>query len=134
MSEFNKEFPANTLTLVHIIAKHYKENDGPITTSELAEEMHVSAAAISQILAALEKHHLVKRKKTDADRRFTYVVLTMKGRIMMKRFNHPRHSHVEAVSEYLDFLGEEDTKHLMHLLERTEEFMELKDRKDDERK
>jgi len=58
---------------------HLRYADGPTIARRLASAMGHSAAALSKVLAKLERRNLVERAKNPADRRAAFVTITSTG-------------------------------------------------------
>jgi DNA-binding MarR family transcriptional regulator len=121
----HSDFPVATILLLRTLAEHYAKHDNPLSTTELAKRMHVSPPAITQLLNILEKKHLTERVKPDHDRRITNVVLTRKGRSLLKHIGRGRRGSM-MIGELLDYLGPDDSAELARLVERISEFMKQK--------
>ena len=115
--------------IMNILAEHFTDaNAAPITVSELAKQTHVSPAATTQTLDILERKKMIERVKSKADRRVTFVVLTRKGRSMLRNYSrlnsHNRRSNM--MKELLEYLGDEDSAELARLMEKISEFINEK--------
>jgi len=113
--------------LLSLLSEHLSEpNATPITASDLAKQMHVSPAAITQTLDALERKKMIERIKSETDRRVTFIAPTRKGRAVIKntygRFNSKKHR-LTMMKELLEYLGEKDSVELARIMERVNEFM-----------
>ena len=72
--------PSQILALVSI------EERGSCTLGQLKKEMHVTAPTITGIIDRLERDGYVKRISDLKDRRVTNVILTKKGKGIIKQF------------------------------------------------
>jgi len=129
VSDSGRELPASTPTVINLLREHYKANNGPITISEIADKINVSKSAVSQIISSLEKHHIVRRKTSPEDKRLVYIVLTMRGRHVLKKINE-HHKHTNILDELLVFLGEQDSAELVRLMDRINDFLEQNEQKE----
>jgi DNA-binding MarR family transcriptional regulator len=84
---------------------------GSMPIGRLAEAEQVSAPAITKTVAALEAEGLVRRVRSETDRRVVDVVATAAGRAVLER---GRTARVRRVAGLLDGLAPED----LRLLER----------------
>jgi DNA-binding MarR family transcriptional regulator len=117
---------SSTLLLVNVLAEHYDNNNTvPITITELAGKMSLTPAAISQAMNLLEKHRLVRRKKSAEDKRQTFVMLTLKGKIMLKHMNKFRRN-TQVLDDIFEYLGKQDAEELVRIFGRIDEFIEQK--------
>ncbi len=57
----------------------------PITQRNLTDESGVSPATLSELLSKMEAKDLIKREKSEADRRVTIVMLTKKGNALAQK-------------------------------------------------
>ncbi len=57
---------------------------GDTSPAELAEALHVTPSAVTKLLDRLETSHLVKRKKSKADRRYVTVLVTKAGHSLLR--------------------------------------------------
>ncbi len=94
------------------------EKDG-VTSGELKEKLHVASGRISDILRALESKGLITRVQNQEDNRKVMVYITEEGREIAIKHQELVH---RKLMELMDFLGEEDTKELIRLMKRVEEY------------
>ncbi|MCX8031923.1 MAG: MarR family transcriptional regulator [Thermoleophilia bacterium] len=76
--------------------------DGRSSVSMLARRLNVDPAAISRLVAALEKDGLVARARDERDRRRQPVVLTEEGRRLAVAFHTQAHEREVALASQLD--------------------------------
>jgi len=76
--------------------------DGRSTVSELTRELGVDPAAVSRLIAGLQKLGLVSRVNDDRDGRRRPVVLTDEGRRLMVAFHEKVHEREAALTAALD--------------------------------
>ena len=82
--------------------------------AEIHEKLHVSKAALSQTLNALEKKEYVERCVNPQDRRKVLVTLTPSGKKMMD----DSHAYVDRVfSQVIERVGEDKIRELIGLFE-----------------
>lgn len=65
------------------------EQDGEITTSELADAVHVSPSTVVGIIDRLEGKKLLKRARCKADRRVVHLQTTRQGEELASEVGHP---------------------------------------------
>ena len=75
---------------------------GRTTTSALARELGVDPAAVTRLVAGLEKLGLVTREEDERDGRRRPVVLTPAGRDFMVRLHGQLHEREDALAASLD--------------------------------
>ena len=66
--------------LIHLSQEHY------ITPTQLAQRLHLSTASITAILDLYTSLGLAVRTRTNEDRRYIHVVITAKGRKLLKNY------------------------------------------------
>ena len=100
----------------HVLTKVYKAG-GHLSQKDLLEDSHISSAALSEVLAKLECEGLIRRARSEEDRRQMDVWLTDEGR--EQAIIHKRE--FEAFeSECLSCLSEEEQLQLLDMLDRLE--------------
>ncbi len=99
----------------------FLNENGRVTAGDLVDHAHVGTGRISNILKTLEIKGLILRVKSKEDRRITYVILTERGR---ERIIEQQRKMRERLRLMLDYLGEEDTDHLMRILHKISDFKE----------
>jgi DNA-binding MarR family transcriptional regulator len=80
---------------------------GPLAMSRLAEVEQVSVPAITKTVTLLERQGLVRRERSDADRRLVLVRATPEGRELLER---GRAARVRSVAALLAGLPAEDRR------------------------
>ncbi len=78
---------------------------GPMCQRELAKKLLKSGGNITLVVDNLEKQELVKREKTERDRRYYNIILTDKGRSLIEEI-FP--GHLAAIVEEISSLTEEE--------------------------
>ena len=90
-------------------------NNGKLSMKEICEGINRSKSTVTQLVDKLLKEGYV-RKETDAeDKRFSYVVLTEKGRSIKKDF---REISDNVVKEFFKDFTEEEAEALLNSLDR----------------
>jgi DNA-binding MarR family transcriptional regulator len=87
-----------------------------MTTGELANQLGISAPAVTQLTDRLCRKQLLERRADSGDRRAVIVVLTGRGRRTVDRFRRRRN---EVLSEALLLLEEQDKTQVMAALGKT---------------
>lgn len=86
---------------------------GPLSQSELGEKILKSNANLTTVVDSLEKKALVRRQRTDEDRRRVTVHLTKYGRELIARvFSR----HAEITAREFAFLDTEERESLVRIL------------------
>jgi len=95
-----------------------KGADG-VRVSDIASSIGITVPAITQIITALEKDGYVSRAMDPEDRRAVRVILTPAGDAMLEPA-------IRALDDIfislIDYLGEDESRTLMNLLDRVESF------------
>lgn len=87
-----------------------------LTAGAIAELSLVSAGAISQRVARAEREGLVRRKRSSADGRLSYVTLTAAGQALIERSVDELLRHEEALLSGLAGAQREDLTALLRVL------------------
>jgi MarR family transcriptional regulator, 2-MHQ and catechol-resistance regulon repressor len=85
---------------------------GPLAQCELAKKLLKTGGNVTMVVDNLEKCELVKRKRSQSDRRFVTVALTAKGRRLISRILPPQ---VAAIVEELSILSGAEQQELDRL-------------------
>lgn len=96
------------------------QGDG-LTSGELKEKIQVGSGRISDILRSLEHKNMIMRVTDAEDNRKVRVYVTDMGReIALEKRNSVR----KKINGLIEFLGEKDTKELIRLMKKVEEYHE----------
>jgi len=90
--------------------------DGRSTVSALARELGADPAAVSRLVAGLQKLRFVSRVSDDRDGRRRPVVLTDEGRRLMVAFHAQIHVHESALTAALDQQSIETTVRVLNAM------------------
>ncbi|MEZ2391369.1 MarR family winged helix-turn-helix transcriptional regulator [bacterium RCC_150] len=82
---WNEHLKSADLTHAGFVALDVLTTTGPLTPSRLAQIVHVKAQTIGRILARLERHGYVTRKRNPKDRRLMLVTVTESGAHVLKQ-------------------------------------------------
>ncbi len=88
---------------------------GPVTTGKLAEELGISAPAISQLTDRLVRKGLIERRASEGDRRCVIVALTPRGTGLVDEFRARRG---EIFNSALERLSEPEQEQVFRALEK----------------
>lgn len=97
-----------------LIGIHSINKGQPVMISQISAKLDISNAAATQMIDHLEKRGLVERFADDNDRRVTMVRLTETGKVSLKASFEQTASFLDGLFKHL---GEEDTQHLMRLMD-----------------
>jgi DNA-binding MarR family transcriptional regulator len=87
---------------------------GPMTVSELAALLSISAPSASSILDRMEENGLVKRERDEVDRRVVHVDVTTHGRGVVDGMMG---LHRDFTSRLLQSMSDEDLQHVVRAVE-----------------
>ncbi|ABK61505.1 MarR family winged helix-turn-helix transcriptional regulator [Clostridium novyi] len=76
------------LTVPQITAIKFIAHRKKVTVSELSEEMSVTKATVSGILNRLENMNIIKRIRSNEDKRIVYIVFSDEGLSLAKDIKH----------------------------------------------
>ncbi|HEX3031047.1 MAG TPA: MarR family transcriptional regulator [Bacillota bacterium] len=109
-------FKPSEVTLLFVIRSGATPEAPHMTVSEISRRLHVTSPTVTQLITGLEAKGLVERNMDRRDRRAVLVRLTEAGeKITLKA----RQEMFASLSGLIDFLGEEESKHLVTLLNKT---------------
>lgn len=114
-------FADTSMTEVHTIAAIGLGE--PRSMSELAKALHVTTGTLTVGIRNLVKKGYVERFRTEEDKRVVKVGLTKEGRRLCRLHDH---FHAAMAQSVLEELSEEETKLLLHALEKLSVFMQTK--------
>jgi len=109
---FDMNMPAFAL-MKQLRLREEKGETGVAWLSEMSEYLHVSKAAVSQMLGTLEGRGLITREIDPSNRRTIIVKLTEKGGEMIDRFERGFDSYIGVL---IDRFGENDTREIIRLI------------------
>jgi len=85
---------------------------GPMSLSDIAQKVLTTGGNLTMVVGNLEKQGLAKRQECPEDRRVLIVVLTAKGKSLIRKV-FPQHA--LAIAEFPGVLGPEEQAHLGEL-------------------
>ena len=97
------------------------EHGGAVTGSELAEKAGISTPRMTAIVSSLEKKGYIVREVDGGDRRRIHIQLTQKG---AKQANDLYREALEHTTDFMKYLGEEDTRNLLRIAEKSKEYFQ----------
>lgn len=100
-----------------------QDKGGCMQAKELADASEISNARVTAILNSAEKDGHIRRENISGDRRKINVILTEKG---AEECNRRRNEVKESIVNYLEYIGENDTKELIRIFEKVNEYKALK--------
>jgi MarR family 2-MHQ and catechol resistance regulon transcriptional repressor len=100
------------LTLTQFAVLEALYHLGPMSLSDLARKVLTTGGNLTMVVGNLEKQGLARRQSCPEDKRVLIVVLTAKGKTLM-RDTFPRHA--AAIGEFLSILSPEEQERLGEL-------------------
>jgi len=85
---------------------------GPMSLSDIAQKVLTTGGNLTMVVRNLEKQGLARRQQCPEDRRISIVVLTAKGKSLIRAV-FPRHA--AAIAEFLSALSPKQQAHLGEL-------------------
>jgi DNA-binding MarR family transcriptional regulator len=110
--------PSEQILLLKM-SQHMKDNK--IIINDIVNILELAPPTISLTLNSLEDHGYIERTLNKDNRREIFVSLTNKGKKMLDNI---KEKHYHFISKLIDYLGEDDTKNLIFLLNKTTKFLE----------
>lgn len=101
----------------------FLEQKKEVSAGDISNFLNVSTARIAVVLKNLEKKDLIKKTTSQTDKRKTIVCLTKKGEDCCKNL---RKTLIEKLNNFFLFLGEEDTKNFLCLMQKMREYRKEK--------
>ena len=100
---------------------HTDGSDGEIKPSQISALMGLQQPSITPSLRSLEERGYVRRRNSDQDRREVYFSVTEKTREMAAE---ERRRTAQMFAGLAEYLGEEDTRKLMEIMERVSGYLD----------
>lgn len=104
--------------------KHGTQEKNGMKVSEISQQLHVTPPTVTQIINILEKDGLIERKIDKEDRRAVKIHLTEAG---MQVTDQAKEAFSETLSGLIDYLGEEESEHLIQLLTKVYQYFSKKE-------
>lgn len=91
------------------------KNKSEASVKEIAEFLHVTSGAVTQLVDYLVENKIVKREENSADRRSVNIKLTAGTE---KKFNNFKKKYLESVSKSFNFLSDRELTQFIKLVEK----------------
>lgn len=85
-----------------------------LTMSEIAEKMHITQGAATQIAGRLIKKDLIYKKKHPYDKRYSLIALTATGKKAYQEYAEYDKLRNNEIASCLDIFSEEDIEVILH--------------------
>ena len=93
----------------------HRDNKDGVKISDISKFMNVTPPTVTPIVSRMEKQGFIRRVSGKCDRRVVNLFLTQEGIDNLQTCNKKRE---EVFSEIVEYLGENDTKELIRILNR----------------
>jgi len=111
-SHASQSLNGSGLTLTQFAVLKALYHLGPMSLSDIAQKVLTTGGNLTMVVGNLEKQGLALRQRCPEDRRVLIVVLTAKGKALIRR-TFPKHA--AAITEFLSILNPEDQARLGEL-------------------
>lgn len=106
------------MMVLHYLAKHHAAGGIP-RQSDLSAFMGLSPSTVTPLLNALEERRFITRTHSDTDRRVVFIELTKDGDAFL---DHVHGEVTGMLGGMVDFLGLEDSRELIRLMEKSMQY------------
>ena len=107
------EFSMNEMLVCNVLYRQMQTGSAPVTATDLCNITHLLKSQMNRLLSSMEYNGLIRRERTPADKRESYVYLREES---LPRYLK-EHNHVlNIVAAVCSALGEEDTHALTALM------------------
>jgi len=96
---------------IHLLMRLH-DLPAPVIAKQLADSMHLTPGAISQIIEFLSGQDYVQRSESISDRRVAYLSLTPKGRQLVEECNR---AHDKLIMQAMATLSHRELEQLVHI-------------------
>ncbi len=109
---------ANQDTCKTSAAKSVQKNipDRNITATDIVNQTSILKPQVNKILDSLESRKLIKRQRSDKDKRYVFISLTPYGR---RQYLHEHKNIIDLIEQLISSLGESNTRKLISNLDST---------------
>ena len=90
--------------------------DGNITATDIVNQTSMLKPQVNKILDSLESRKLIKRQRSDKDKRYVFISLTPYGR---RQYLHEHKNIIDLIEQLISSLGEINTRKLISNLDST---------------
>jgi len=99
-------------------AKSAQKNipDGYITATDIVNQTSMLKPQVNKILDSLESRKLIKRQRSDKDKRYVFISLTPYGR---RQYLHEHKNIIDLIEQLISSLGENNARKLISNLDST---------------
>lgn len=104
-----RQLDGTGLTLTQFAVLEALYHLGPMSLSDIAQKILTTGGNLTMVVGNLEKQGLARRQKSPEDRRVLIVVLTAKGKSMIRRL-FPEHA--AGITEFMTALSPDEQEQL----------------------
>ena len=117
-SDTCKSSASNSDTCKTSAAKSVQKNipDRNITATDIVNQTSILKPQVNKILDSLESRKLIKRQRSDKDKRYVFISLTPYGR---RQYLHEHKNIIDLIEQLISSLGESNTRKLISNLDST---------------
>ena len=117
-SDTCKSSASNSDTCKTSAAKSVQKNipDRNITATDIVNQTSMLKPQVNKILDSLESRKLIKRQRSDKDKRYVFISLTPYGR---RQYLHEHKNIIDLIEQLISSLGESNTRKLISNLDST---------------
>ena len=90
--------------------------DRNITATDIVNQTSILKPQVNKILDSLESRKLIKRQRSDKDKRYVFISLTPYGR---RQYLHEHKNIIDLIEQLISSLGESNTRKLISNLDST---------------
>ncbi|MFF2481484.1 MarR family winged helix-turn-helix transcriptional regulator [Paenibacillus sp. NPDC058071] len=110
---------ASEVRVLLCIKEGSQQNESGITVSEISKMLFVTSPTVTQMVNSLIEHGYTTRTANSRDRRIAHLTLTDKGEQIAQKVYERYTAYFEGL---IDFLGQEQSDQLIHLLTQVFEY------------
>ncbi|HET7579149.1 MAG TPA: MarR family transcriptional regulator [Bacillales bacterium] len=83
------------LTSPQIQLLQFLDNEGPLKMSEIAAKLEITLGGVTALANRMDKANLIRRERSDEDRRVVKLVITDEGKALLEDLAHARNAALE---------------------------------------
>jgi DNA-binding MarR family transcriptional regulator len=122
---YSKKVKSNyDVTPIQILCMQTIQETGPMTLASLAKMTYVSASTLVGVIDRLEDRELLKRERSQKDRRYTFIYLTEKGQEQLKVLPPALHA---KLTEGIEKLDQDELREIVTALDKIVSLIEAED-------
>ena len=103
------------LTVLHLICENFYNHESKTKLSDISKTLRVTLPAVTHKVNDLVEKNYVEKETSPKDLRVTYIRLTQTGKEYVESI---REEYYQPLREVVKYLGDDDTKCLMRILDK----------------